>query len=157
MDMKQYLLNTFAYNSATNLRLLDKIRALPDNAEAIRFFSHLINSQYKWMARIQQDPKSAEMSWWDPVYEPEQLEEEWMKSLELWTSYIAAHSEDELAREVFFTGFDGGRWAATPMDIALQLNYHSIHHRAQIQTMIRQQGLEPDFVDYIGTKYRKLD
>jgi len=41
-------------------------------------------------------------------------------------------------------------------DIALQLNYHSIHHRAQIQTIIRQQGMEPDFVDYIGTKYKRL-
>jgi uncharacterized damage-inducible protein DinB len=42
------------------------------------------------------------------------------------------------------------------IDIALQLNYHAIHHRAQIQVLIRQQGLEPDFIDYIGTKYHKL-
>jgi len=58
--------------------------------------------------------------------------------------------------EVEFTGYDGGRWAARLIDIALQLNYHSIHHRAQMQVLIRQQGLEPDFIDYIGTKYRKL-
>ncbi|MBP9221492.1 MAG: hypothetical protein KBF42_08910 [Chitinophagales bacterium] len=38
----------------------------------------------------------------------------------------------------------------------LQLNYHSIHHRAQMQMLIRQQGLVPDFVDYIGTKYRPV-
>ncbi|MBC8048309.1 MAG: hypothetical protein H7Y00_16030 [Fimbriimonadaceae bacterium] len=25
-----------------------------------------------------------------------------------------------------------------------------------MQTIIRQQGFVPDFVDYIGTKYRKL-
>jgi uncharacterized damage-inducible protein DinB len=42
------------------------------------------------------------------------------------------------------------------LDIALQLNYHSIHHRAQMQVLIRQQGMEPDFIDYIGTKYRKV-
>jgi len=64
--------------------------------------------------------------------------------------------EEELSTEVTFTGFDGGLYAATPKDIALQLNYHSIHHRAQMQTIIRKQGVEPDFVDYIGTKYRKL-
>jgi uncharacterized damage-inducible protein DinB len=39
---------------------------------------------------------------------------------------------------------------------SMQLNYHSIHHRAQIQLLIRQQGLQPDFVDYIGTAYRKI-
>ena len=84
------------------------------------------------------------------------LEEEWKKSLEIWINYIKSLTEDELNAEVSFTGFDGGKWAATPLDIALQLNYHSIHHRAQIQILIRDQGLEPDFVDYIGTKYRKI-
>ena len=84
------------------------------------------------------------------------FEKEWAKSLALWISYITATTDEELSREVTFIGFDEGLWAATPKDIALQLNYHSIHHRAQIQTIIRQQGMEPDFVDYIGTKYRKL-
>jgi len=84
------------------------------------------------------------------------LETEWNKSLQLWLQYINGLTEEELKREVEFTGFDGARWAATPWDIALQLNYHSIHHRAQIQTIIRQQGLEPDFVDYIGTRYRRI-
>ena len=65
-------------------------------------------------------------------------------------------TDEEISQEVSFIGFDGGVYAATPKDIALQLNYHSIHHRAQIQTIIRHQGIEPDFIDYIGTKYRKL-
>lgn len=41
-------------------------------------------------------------------------------------------------------------------DGALQLNYHSIHHQAQIQTLLPSQGIEPDFVDYIGTRYRRI-
>ena len=102
------------------------------------------------------DPKAPQMSWWDPVYPFDKLEEEWNKSLQLWLDYITSETDEELATEVTFTGFDGTKWAATPQDVALQLNYHSIHHRAQIQTLIRQQGFEPDFVDYIGTKYRKL-
>ena len=157
MEMKQYLLDTFHYNDQTNRKLLEKIKLLPEKAESIKFFSHLINSQYKWMARIEQDPKAPGMSWWDPVYPLESLEEEWQKSLQPWLDYIQSHTDEELDTEVMFTGFDGGRWMATPQDIALQLNYHSIHHRAQIQTLIRSQGIEPDFVDYIGTKYRKLD
>jgi uncharacterized damage-inducible protein DinB len=53
-------------------------------------------------------------------------------------------------------GYDGALWAAAPQDIALQLNYHSIHHRAQIQTILRREGIAPDFVDYIRTKYRRI-
>lgn len=78
------------------------------------------------------------------------------KSLAIWLDYLEAMPEGALNTEVTFIGFDGGRYAATPADIALQLNYHAIHHRAQIQSMIRKQGLEPDFLDYIGTRYRKL-
>jgi uncharacterized damage-inducible protein DinB len=108
------------------------------------------------LARILQNPEASQMSWWEPVYEENYLQQEWTKSLNQWLDYLNTISEEDLNKEVTFIGFDNGKWAATPKDIALQLNYHSIHHRAQIQTILRQQGIEPDFVDYIGTKYRKL-
>jgi len=41
---------------------------------------------------------------------------------------------------VEFIGYDGAKWKAELVDIALQLIYHSIHHRAQMQMLIRQQG-----------------
>ena len=156
MQMKQYLTDTFLYNDLTNKKLLEKIKELPDKTESIKFFSHLINCQYKWMARILHDPAAPQMSWWLPIYEIDELAGEWDKSLQPWLDYIAERTDEELSAEVTFVGLDDGLWAASPQDIALQLNYHSIHHRAQIQTIIRQQGFEPDFVDYIGTKYRKL-
>jgi|SRR6185503_109288 len=156
MQMKQYLRDTFLFNSITHKKLLEKIGELPDKAECIRFFSHLINCQYKWMARITRNPAAPQMSWWEPVYQLDDLASEWDKSLQPWLDYINEKTDEQLAKEVVFIGLDGTEWAASPQDIALQLNYHSIHHRAQMQTLIRQQGIEPDFVDYIGTKYRKL-
>jgi uncharacterized damage-inducible protein DinB len=156
MQLNSYLTDTFDYNDQTNKKLLGKIILLSDGTEAIKLFSHLINSQYKWMARILQDPNAAKMSWWEPVYDFDKLESEWTKSLNPWLTYINSKTEEELSTEVEFIGFDNSKWAASPKDIALQLNYHSIHHRAQIQTILRKQGIEPDFVDYIGTRYRKL-
>ena len=156
MDLKNYLLDTFNFNDFANKKLLEKIRLLEHKEECIKLFSHLINCQFKWMARILKDPKAQEMSWWEPIYEFEKLEQEWTKSLDAWIKYILTNTDEQLSTEITFIGFDKGLWAATPKDIALQLNYHSIHHRAQIQTLIRNQGVEPDFVDYIGTKYRKL-
>lgn len=154
--MRQYLLDTFSYNDSTNRKLLEKIKQLPDKSECIKLFSHLINSQYKWMARIKQDPAAKTMCWWDPIYEFENLEEEWTQSLKIWLDYVNEMTEDDLSKDVVFVGYDGALWTAAPLHIALQLNYHSIHHRAQIQTVIRSQGFEPDFVDYIGTKYRRI-
>jgi uncharacterized damage-inducible protein DinB len=97
------------------------------------------------------------MSWWEPVYEFDQLETIWKESVHAWINFLQGKSDEELYSEIEFTGYDGGRWAARLIDIILQLNYHSIHHRAQMQVLIRQQGLEPDFIDYIGTKYHKVE
>jgi len=154
--MKQYLIETFRYNDYANKLALAKIRELPERQECIRFFSHLINSMNKWLARIDQTPGYTELDWWAPVYEFDDLEAKWDECLKTWLSFLESKTEEELFEEVEFIGFDGYDFAAVLKDIALQLNYHSIHHRAQIQYLIRQQGIEPDFVDYIGTKYRKL-
>jgi uncharacterized damage-inducible protein DinB len=156
MEMKQYLIETFLFNNDMNKKMLEKIKQLPSQTECIRLFSHLINSQNKWMARIMQDVHSKEMSWWDPVYLFEKLGEEWNKSLTDWVNFLSSKTEGEFFKEVEFSGYDGGRWIAKLSDIALQLNYHSIHHRAQMQSLIRSQGFEPDFIDYIGTKYHKI-
>jgi len=156
MDMKEYLLETFRFNDETNKRMLRKVKNLPDKQDFTRYFSHLVNSQNKWLTRVLDDARSLNMSWWDPVYEFDILEDKWDESVQSWISFLQSRTEEELYKEIEFTGYDGGRWIARLIDIALQLNYHSIHHRAQIQVLIRQQGLEPDFIDYIGTKYRKL-
>ena len=76
--------------------------------------------------------------------------------MKAWVNFVETKAEPELLHVTKFIGFDGATWSVPLKDIALQLNYHSIHHRAQVQTIIRQQGLEPDFVDYIGMKYKRL-
>ncbi len=156
MEMKQYLVDTFRWNDYANKKVLEKIRALPDKVEAIKFFSHLINSMNKWMARLQHDPDQPNMDWWNPEYSLEELEPRWNECLQTWISFLESKTEEEVFEMQRYTGLDGGQWEAKLKDIALQLNYHSIHHRAQIQTMIREQGLEPDFLDYIGRVYRKI-
>jgi uncharacterized damage-inducible protein DinB len=154
--MKEYLLNTFRFNSTVNLKMLVKIKTLPDQQECIRYFSHLINSQNKWLQRILVFPNDPQMDWWKPEYKLEDLEEEWLGSVNAWLDFIKNKTEEQLKQEVKFKGYDGGTWACALEDIILQLNYHSIHHRAQMQLFIRKQGIEPDFIDYIGTKYRKI-
>jgi uncharacterized damage-inducible protein DinB len=148
--MKTYLLNTFAWNDSANNKLLEKIKLLPDKTACIKFFSHLVNCQYKWMARIKQDEHAFSMSWWDPVYTLDELADQWKKSLDLWLQYIDSTSEEEMSKEVTFIGFDGGLFAATPMDIALQLNYHSIHHRHKCKRSSANRGLNRIFLIILG-------
>ena len=156
MQMKDYLLDTFRYNDHANKMAFVKIREIPEKDECIRFFCHMINSMNKWLGRIRQCPGYSELDWWKPEYPLDDMELKWDECLQAWIEFIEGKSEDELFEEVEFIGFDGHDFAAVVKDIALQLNYHAIQHRSQIQYLIRQQGIAPDFVDYIGTKYRKL-
>jgi uncharacterized damage-inducible protein DinB len=156
MDLQRDLIEMFQFNDHANKQALAKMREMPDPKECVRFFSHLINSQDKWMARITRYPEPVKMSWWDPLYDLEALEARWDESVRAWIEHVAARSEAELLKEVKFGGYDGATWTARLADIARQLNFHSIHHRAQIQLLIRAQGLEPEFVDYIGTRYRRI-
>lgn len=157
LEMKQYLIETFKFNDFANKNILGRIKELPAKEEGIKFFSHLINSQNKWLDRVVKYPAESKLDWWDPVYDLNIIEDEWNKSLQAWIDFLTEKNRDELFTQTKFIGFDGGVWSAELKDIALQLNYHSIHHRAQIQTIIRTQGFEPDFIDYIGTKYKKIN
>lgn len=154
MNMKQYLSDTFRYNDKVNKQVLKLIGKLSQQQEATRLFGHLISCQNKWMARLRDDPAEPQMSWWTPAYGLGELENEWDSSLKHWLEYIEKRTETELSGEIKLRGVDGNWYLTTAYDIAIQLNYHSIHHRAQIQSIIREQGLEPEFVDYIGLKFR---
>jgi uncharacterized damage-inducible protein DinB len=110
----------------------------------------------KWIARINQYPQTPNLDWWTPAYALDDIAGNWDKCLQMWIDLLQSKTEDELFDEVKVAGDNGTHYAVKLKDIALQLNYHSIHHRANIQSLVRAQGFEPDFVDYIGTAYRKL-
>jgi uncharacterized damage-inducible protein DinB len=157
MEVRQYIIDTFRYNDYANRLALKKVAELDEKAECVKFLSHLINSMNKWLARIENSPGYEKLDWWKPEYEFAQLEVKWGECLEAWIEFLEGKTDEDINSEVEFIGFDGTMFAATIKDIALQLNYHSMHHRGQIQYLIRQQGVEPEFVDYIGTKYRRLE
>jgi uncharacterized damage-inducible protein DinB len=159
MEMRDYILETFRFNDESNKKQLQVIKTLPNPTECVKIFSHVINSQYKWMSRITQVTNAGLMEWWDPVYPIDQLELEWDKSLVLFIDYFKALPLDELEKGIMFSVHEdkAGHWSVTPMEIALQLNYHCIHHRAQMQTLIRAQGIEPEHVDYIYSRVKLYD
>lgn len=157
MEMKNYLVETFEYNDFANKLVLKKIAELQQPDACINLFSHLINCQYKWLNRIKIYPEISKLDWWNPVYAYENLEKEWENSLKDWIDFIQQKTEAEILEPVIWMGIGNAPYTAPLKDIPLQLNYHSIHHRAQMQMLIRQQGLTPDFVDYIGTIYKKVE
>lgn len=64
--------------------------------------------------------------------------------------YLATVSDADLVKQISYTPapFDNGD-SQSLRDIVLQLNYHSILHREGVALRLRDQGLEPPFVDYL--------
>lgn len=161
MEVKQYIIDSFRYNDYANKLALKKVAELEDRDECVKFFSHLINSMDKWLARIENSPGYEKLDWWKPLYDFEELEAKWDGCLSRWLSFIESKSEAELDERATWYGPYGREsralMAAAIKDIAIQLCYHSIHHVGQIQYLIRQQGVTPPFVDYIGTKMKRVE
>lgn len=155
--MKNYLIDFFKYNNWANQKLLEVINQLPDKEESIKLFSHFIHAQDKWYNRIIKHVPDSSLSWTAPVLPLDELAGKWNKSVNAWIDLIETKTEDDLQLNVIFNrGHDGREMGIKLMDLCLQLNYHSIHHRAQINKLISQQGLTPPETDYIFTKLKEM-
>jgi uncharacterized damage-inducible protein DinB len=148
--MKQHIIDTFRFNDWANKKMLEAMRQLDDMSGALAIFSHIITLQDKWLLRAKRDPSQSGIKWWDTPLGYDELAGRWEQSLNGWLRYLEPLDEAEIGREIQFTpetGDNGDRH--TLRNVLLQLNYHSILHRAEIGLRLRDQGVEPPAVDYI--------
>lgn len=155
--MRQYLLDFFNYNYQANIKLLDTIYTLPQKEEAVKLFSHLILAQDKWLNRITHAKEDSSIHWMFPVIPLEELASRLDMSTPAWLKLIEEKSDEELQQDVIFKrASDGKTMGIKLLDLILQINYHNIHHRAQINTLMSKQGITPPQTDYIFTKLREI-
>jgi uncharacterized damage-inducible protein DinB len=155
--MKDFLIEMFEFNKDANVKMASKIGSLVSPEEGIRLLSHLVNCQYKWLDRINVFPSDSGLDWWLPIYSTDELPQQFVESTQNWTDYLAGKTEEELEEIKKYIGWDGNVWESKLKDIALQLIFHSFHHRAQMQMLIRAQDQKPGFIDYIGYKAKKSE
>jgi uncharacterized damage-inducible protein DinB len=150
--MREYLLKTFKYNDWANRKLLEAIRSMDDNTEALRLYSHLISAQDKWLNRVSGEKSDSEFAWFSLIFPLNSIEKEWERSVGAWIGLLERSTEEDLQKNISFIRIsDHKKMRVKLIDLMLQLNYHSIHHRAQINMMISRQGQKVPVTDYIFT------
>lgn len=155
--MKEYLIRFFNYNAKANLTVLKSILELADKQEAIALFSHMITAQDKWMNRIKKEKEDSNLAWFGVSFEPTDLENNWKISIKNWLDLLTDTNEADLLNDVIFINPNTGKKHAISLqDLMLQLNYHSIHHRAQINKLISNQGIKPPATDYIFSVLKEV-
>jgi uncharacterized damage-inducible protein DinB len=136
---------------------LGVIKQLPDKEKSVKLFSHLIHAQDKWYNRITKQADDSSIAWMGSAFLLDELELKWKESVRNWIELIDCKNETDLQKDVVFSrASDDKQMGIKLVDLCLQLNYHSIHHRAQINTLISQQGLTPPATDYIFTKLKEI-
>lgn len=149
--MKEYILGLFKYNDWAFEKLLETVKLLPDPDEAVKLLSHLIIAQNKWYNRMTKE-NDDNQAWFGVTFPINELEVKWLESKNRWLDFLEKSNDSLLENYIIFNRpSDGKSMKVKIRDIMLQLNFHAIGHRAQINHIIRLQGLTPPSADYIIT------
>ena len=75
-----------------------------------------------------------------------------------WINFLETQTDADIEKEIIYPAFGTGKKFKNKIrEIAFQLNCHSVHHRAQIARIIREQGFTPPGTDYIFTVFKPAD
>lgn len=146
--MKPFFYQLFDYNFFCNKKVIETcahLEAIPERST--RLFSHVLNAHHIWNARMLGHAPTLGVwdlheaaSWGDLHYQNQR------------DSFEIISNDDPLDRRITYDNSEGRTFVNTLQDILFHIINHSTHHRAQINTDFRANGLEPLALDYISYK-----
>ncbi|WP_192822588.1 DinB family protein [Rufibacter sp. LB8] len=155
MTSTDVLQNLTEYNAWANgriLKSLDRIAGdLPDYATLM--FSHLLNAQAIWIARITGTKSPVTVLQKHSLPELHQLHAQTSpKLIELY----ANADQTELDRTIDYTNTQGKQYSTKVRDILTHAINHATYHRGQVARELRLAGHEPinsDYVTFVRIRY----
>ena len=114
---------------------------------ALREYAHVLGAEEVWLSRLEgRSPRAA--VWPEPVLSglPELA-----RSIRAgYTAYLAILTEGDLGRGIAYVNSAGLAFTTPVEDILLQVALHGQYHRGKVNLLLRQAGVDPAPVDFIG-------
>ena len=121
--------------------------AQPFPADAARELAHIRGADETWLARLQHRAPRARV-WPDETLAGlTALVSDVQKGIE---RYLDGLTEADLHRVVAYTNSAGISFESTVRDILHHVFLHAHYHRGKVNLLLRQAGISPAPVDYIG-------
>ena len=145
--MKEKLIDLFEYTYHFNNEM---IKVITENREAvddktISLINHTLNAQQIWNARISGET-TFEVWQINPFDTLEEINHQnFLKS-------IAIVQNADLEKTIEYQNSRGTKFENTVFDMLFHAINHSTYHRGQINSLLKQNGLEPVLTDYIFYK-----
>ena len=128
--------------------LLEAIAAAPAvPTDAAREMAHILGADEIWLARLEGRPARARIWPDESLAGLTQLAADVQRG---YTNFLAQLTEADLHRKVSYTNTAGIRFENCVRDILHHVLLHAHYHRGKVNLLLRQAGLEPAPVDYIG-------
>ena len=144
-------LGTFnVWANETLLRRMDSSvaagKALPP--DALRIFSHVINAQAIWIARL--GGTQSPLKVWQ-LHDLAGLHHWHEQTSQRFADLCQTTDDAELTRHIQYSNSQGDAFDSQVSDILTHCVVHASYHRGQVATKMREGGLEPvnsDFITY---------
>ena len=147
MDTVKNVTRLFVYDAWANREVLACLRAAAKPpAKSLKALGHIFSAERLWLDRLL--GKKPSVAVW-PEFTLQDCIREAADLPVLWTNYLAANTEADLANLVSYQNSLGEEWSSRKDDILMHVIMHAAYHRGQIATDMRAAGLKPAYTDFI--------
>lgn len=152
------LAGLFAYSEWATARLFDAAAALDADAWARDLggslptlggtLAHVVGSEWLWLRRWQEDEPTAAPTW-TAAPTPDGLRAALAEVERDRAQFLARLTDADLDRPLTYTLFSGAVQTLPLREVLLQVVFHSMYHRGQIASKLRELGTAPPATDYL--------
>ena len=137
----------FAYDAWANREVLASIRKCAESPpRLLERMAHILSAEQLWLERILGQEQTLAV-WPSSSIEECALEAESMSRR--WHEYIAGMSPEQLEQTIKYKNSKGELWHSKVRDILTHVVMHSVYHRGQIASGMRDAGCTPAYTDFI--------
>ena len=115
--------------------------------KCLALMAHIAAVQQEWLSRIWTQQPAPPAIW--PAWTVAECGEQSRKAHANWKTYLGSLTDADLPVEREYKNMAGGPYRTPLQDIMVHVVNHSTHHRAQLVSAARAEGLTPPRTDYI--------
>ncbi|HSJ67632.1 MAG TPA: DinB family protein [Anditalea sp.] len=146
--MESFFKELFEYSHHFNQKLMDTMLTHPEptSDRSLQLLNHLVNAHHIWNNRIMEMPPKTGV--WD-LHLFEDIKKSDSENLGMSISIV---DQIEMDKMIMYTNSQGVKFTNSVRDILFHIINHSTHHRAQISSDLKINGVPPIPMDYIFFK-----
>ncbi|MNW40976.1 DinB family protein [compost metagenome] len=130
-----------------NQNILERLQNVEIREQQVKLFSHILNAEQIWLARLQGMDTSQMPVWSDgDITVCAKLIKQ---NEENFKTFFAKIANTDLDTLITYTNSNGKKFMISIRDILTHVALHGQYHRGQINSRLRVDGNDPVNIDYI--------